>query len=157
MDCSKKIHRTFPFLLLLVLTVFPGKAWAVQSHLAPEGLYVHQLAHVFYGFALCYLFWDIRQSEFQSTGWRFLQFFCILMVFWNGIALTGHTLSDYVNKSVLIQQAGYLGTTSHGLSNKLKLLFYFTSLDHLVTVPAFGFLFFSMKTLYRDHLNEEEV
>jgi len=36
-----------PFLLLLTLTVFPGNAWAVQTHGAPEGLYVHQLAHVF--------------------------------------------------------------------------------------------------------------
>ncbi|HID70489.1 MAG TPA: hypothetical protein EYP35_08545 [Desulfobacterales bacterium] len=132
MDCSKKIHRTFSFLLLLVLTVFLGNAWAVQSHAAPEGLYVHQMAHVFYSFALCYLFWNV-------------------------FALTGHTLSGYVDKSVFGQQSDSVSTTSQKQFNSLKLWFYFTRIDHLVSVPAFGFLFFRMRTIYRDRLKEEDV
>ena len=157
MDCSKKIHRTFPFLLLLVLAVFSGSAWAVQSHVAPEGLYVHQLAHVFYFFALCYLFWDIRRSELRSPGWGFLQVFCVLMIFWNAIALAGHTLACYVDESVFVQQSGYISITSQELFNSLNFWFYITKLDHLISVPAFGFLFFSMRIIYHDRIKKEEV
>lgn len=156
MDYRIKIHRTFPFLLLFVLTVFPGNAWAVQSHGAPEGLYVHQLAHIFYSAALCYLFWDIRRSEFRSRGWRFLQAFCVLMVFWNVVAFVGHFLVGFLHISQFIQESGYLSTSFEGTTNTINLLFYFTKLDHLISVPAFIFLFISMRTIYRQSLEENE-
>jgi len=159
MDCSKKIHRTFPFLLLFVLTVFPGNAWAVQSHGPPEGLYVHQLAHIFYAAALSYLGWDIQRSEFQSRGWRFIQIFCVLMVAWNVVAFVGHSVGDYVHSHglTLINGSEYLHTRFEGSVNAINFLFYFTKLDHLVSVPAFIFLFMGMRTIYRNSSEEEEV
>ncbi|MEA3468267.1 MAG: hypothetical protein U9R57_08605 [Thermodesulfobacteriota bacterium] len=157
MDFSKKMHRTFPFLLLFVLTVFPGNAWAVQSHGPPEGLYVHQMAHIFYAAALSYLAWDIQRSEFRSRGWRFLQVFCVLMIIWNVVALTGHALAGSVHSSYFTVHSNYLSIHLQGPFNTVKLLYYFTTLDHLVSVPAFICLFIAMRSIYRASLEKEEI
>ncbi len=146
-----------PFLLLLALTVFPGNAWAVQSHGAPEGLYVHQLAHIFYTAAMCYLFWGIRQSAFKSRGWRFLQIFCVFMALWNVMAFTGHCLASYVDKADFTREAGYLSTQLLGPFTSVKLWYYFTKLDHLFSIPSLFFLYLAMKNIYRSSCEEEKV
>ena len=156
MDLRKNTHRMSLIFLLLVLTVFPGNAWAVQSHGAPEGLYVHQLAHIFYTASLCYLFWDIRRSAFKSRGWRLLQVFCVLMVLWNMIAFTGHSLASFVDSSDFSSGTDYLSTRLLGPISGVKFWYYFTKLDHLFSVPAFLFLYLAMRSLYRRSCEEEE-
>src|SRR5690606_16026838 len=37
-------------------------AWALQSHGAPEGIYVHQMSHLLFMGALAYLYWHTRRS-----------------------------------------------------------------------------------------------
>ena len=155
MNLIKKMHRMSPLLLLLTLTVFPGNAWAVQSHGAPEGLYVHQLAHIFYTCAMCYLFWDVRRSEFKSKGWRFLQIFCVFIVLWNIVAFTGHSLSSHLDASEFTHEGGYLTTRLQGPFDTVKILFYFAKLDHLFSVPALYFLYRAMKSLYEKSCEEE--
>lgn len=157
MDLGTKTHRMFPFLLLLVLTVSPGEAWAVQGHGAPEGLYVHQLAHIFYTAALCYLFWDIQRSAFGSRGWRFIQVFCCLMVAWNVMAFAGHFLAAFINTSDIFVGKGYLDTHLQGPFTSEKLWYYFTRLDHLLSVPSLFFLFLGMRAIYRSSCEEEDA
>lgn len=157
MNSIKTPHTISLFLLLLALTLFPGNAWAVQSHGAPEGLYVHQLAHIFYTAAMCYLFWGIRQSAFRSRGWRFLQIFCVLIVLWNVVAFTEHCLAPYVASADFISDAGYLGTRLEGPLNSVKFWYYFTKLDHLFSVPSLFFLYLAMKNIYRSSCEEEKI
>lgn len=158
MDLMKNTARTIPFLLLLTLSVFPGNAWAVQSHGAPEGLYVHQLAHVFYTAAMCYLFWGIRQSAFRARGWRFLQVFCVFTILWNVVAFTGHSLAAFIDSAHFTSgQTGYLTSRLHGPLTNVKLLYYFTKLDHLFSVPSLFFLYLGMKEIYRNSCEEEEA
>jgi hypothetical protein len=159
-----------PFLLLLALTVFPGNAWAVQSHGAPEGLYVHQLAHIFYTASMAYLLWGLRRSEFKSKGWLFLQGFCVFIILWNIVAFTGHFLASHVDKAHFIYETGYLidnpyftfetgylSTRLDGPFTGFKLLFYFTKLDHIFSIPALFCLYLAMKGIYRSSLEEEDV
>ena len=55
-------------------------AWALQAHGAPEGIYVHQMAHLLFMGALAYLYWHTRRSPvLVSKGWKYLQLFCILL------------------------------------------------------------------------------
>lgn len=160
MDCmnsSKKIRLIFPLFFLLVLTVFPVNAWAFQGHGAREGLYVHQLAHVFYTASMGYLFWGIRKSSFKSRGWLFLQAFCFFIILWNVVAFTGHSLASYVDSSFYLSENGYLSTRLPGPFTNIKLLVYFTKLDHLFSIPALLCLYLGMKGLYRSSLEEEEV
>ncbi|MCP3930780.1 MAG: hypothetical protein GY705_16960, partial [Bacteroidetes bacterium] len=78
-------------LLFLLFCVDIKSGWALQSHSAPEGIYVHQMAHLLFMGALGYLYWHTRKSQiFKSKGWKFLQVFCILLILWNLLAFTGH-------------------------------------------------------------------
>ena len=156
MEPEKNTHKLFPLCILLIL-VFPGNAWGVQGHGAPEGLYVHQLAHIFYVAALCYLFWDVRRSVFQSRGWRFLQVFCILMILWNLTAFAGHFLAGFVSSSDFTTDSGYLSTHFQGPFTAIKLWYYFTKLDHLFSVPSFFFLFLSMRAIYRSSCEDKKI
>jgi len=146
-----------PFLLLLALTVVPGNAWAVQTHGAPEGLYVHQLAHVFYAAAMCYLFLAIRQSAFKSRGWYFLQVFAVFMVLWNVVAFTGHSLTSLIDSSDFTRETGYLSTRLQGPFTSVKIWYYFTKLDHLFSVPSLFCLYLGMKGIYNSSCREEEI
>lgn len=147
----------FPFLLFVILAMFPGSAWAVQSHGAPEGLYVHQFAHIFYTAALCYLFWGIRHTVFKSKGWRYLQVFCLFMILWNVVAFTGHALDALAGSVTFSSDTGYLSTRLQGPFTSLKFWYYFTKLDHLFSIPALFFLYLGMKALYRNTMEEKEV
>jgi hypothetical protein len=157
MNFQKRLYKMLPFLLFVILAMFPGSAWAVQSHGAPEGLYVHQFAHIFYTAALCYLFWCIRHSVFKSKGWRYLQVFCLFMILWNVVAFTGHSLDGLVDSVNFNDDNGYLGTRLLGPFTNLKLWYYFTKLDHLFSIPALVFLYLGMKAIYRNTMEEKEV
>ena len=54
-------------IVTLLLLGQTESAWALQSHGAPEGIYVHQMAHVLFMGALAYLYWHTRRS--QDGGW----------------------------------------------------------------------------------------
>ncbi len=153
---SNGLNKMYCLLLLTVLLILPDQAHALQSHSAPEGIYVHQLAHIFFMSALCYLFWDIRRSSFPGKGWRFLQAFCVCMVLWNIVAFTGHSVEAVINAADIEVYSGYLSTKIAGPITSAKLIYYFTKLDHLFSVPALFFLYLSMLSLYRRSCEEEK-
>lgn len=138
-----------PIALLLV----PDQAWALQSHGGPEGIYVHQLAHLFYAAALSYLFWDVGRN-FTGKGWQYLQIFCVFMILWNIIAFTGHWIGFHIAASDITTTGGYFSSQITGPLSGIKLLYFSATLDHLLSVPALFFLFLSMRTLY--HSTETE-
>lgn len=144
----RKMKMIFCLFLLTVFLIFPIQAQALQSHTAPEGLYVHQLAHIFFIAALCYLFWDIRRSSFPNRGWRFLQIFCIFMVLWNFVAFTGHFFGTSVETPDIVKESGYLSAKIIGPITATKLIYYFTRLDHLFSVPAMICLYLCLRSLY---------
>ena len=144
------LRKSGPGLALLFLILTPGSAWALQTHGAPEGIIVHQMAHVFYLAALIYLFWDVRRTFSHGRGWRFLRVFCVLMMGWNVLAFTGHLAALMVEKSDFFNEFGYLSSGMLGPFSWVKLSYYFARLDHLILVPALLFLFLSLRAIYRD-------
>lgn len=142
------LNKLYCLLLLSVLLVLPEKAHALQSHGAPEGIYVHQLAHIFFLSALCYLFWDIRRSSFPGPGWRYLQLFCVFMIIWNVVAFTGHWVGVGIQPAEIVTDTGYLSSKISGPVSSAKLIYYFTKLDHLFSVPALFCLYLCMRSLY---------
>jgi hypothetical protein len=149
-----------PILLAILLPVasflLPEQAWALQAHGPPESIYVHQLAHIFYAAALGYLFWDIGRNAFPGKGWRYLQLFCILMIFWNLLTFSGHWLGFYIAETDMGHSTGYFATQLLGPLSSIKLIYFCASLDHLLSVPALFFLFMSLRSLYRSSGREEE-
>ncbi len=142
-------------MLLTVLVVcwsflVPENAWALQSHGAPEGLYVHQMAHMFVALAMAYWFWDIRRSSFAGKGWQYLQIFCVLMLAWNIVAFTGHAVAVSLDAGHFSTGTSYLRTRLEGPMDLQKIVYYLTKFDHFVIVPALFFLFIGVRALYRD-------
>ena len=150
------LNILYCLLLLSVLLILPDQAHALQSHGAPEGIYVHQLAHIFFLFALCYLFWDIRRNEFKGPGWRYLQIFCVFMVIWNIVAFTGHWVGESIHSSEIVSDTGYLSAKIIGPISLAKLTYFFTKLDHIFSVPALFCLYLCMRSLYLQSCVEEQ-
>ena len=141
------LHRIGLLLPLLCLGL-PGEALALQVHGEPEGLYVHQMAHLHYIFALGYFFWDIRRASFTGRGWRYLQIFCVLMACWNLLAFIGHLAGVYLDPGALLQTDCYLQTRLLEPFTLNKLVYFTTKLDHLIYVPALFFLYLGLRSFY---------
>ncbi len=148
------INMPVAIVIACLLALLPGNAWAIQSHGPPEGLYVHQMAHVHCFLALGYLLWDIRRSSFAGQGWRYLQLFCILMLFWNVVSFVGHSLAIHIDPDMISATSYFFGRI-HGPVTVHKLIFYMTKFDHFIAVPALFFLYIGMRTLYNSIENED--
>jgi hypothetical protein len=142
------LNSAWLFLLPFLGILQPGEALALQVHGEPEGLYVHQMAHLHYIVALGYFYWDIRRTSFTGRGWRFLQMFCVLMACWNTLAFTGHLAGLYLDPQSLLQTDCYLQTQLLSPFTLNKYLYFITKLDHLIYVPALFCLFFGLRSFY---------
>ncbi|MDD5476343.1 MAG: hypothetical protein PHU03_07520, partial [Syntrophales bacterium] len=63
----------------------------MQVHAEPEGLYSHQMGHVFFLFSMAvFAFWLQKTRLAEKRGWRYIQFSCVAFILWNLDALWGH-------------------------------------------------------------------
>lgn len=157
-------HRRPLTLIYILITAFillcPSLSWALQTHDAPEGFFVHQMAHILFMASLVYLAWDIQRNAFSGHGWRYLLLFCLFMFFWNVLAFSGHAISVHLSKSDFFTESTYLYTRINGPFCSAKLTYYIAKLDHLISVPALLFLFLALRTFYHsietDDINGED-
>jgi hypothetical protein len=86
----KSFFAILPFALFFVLA--PAEhAFAIQTHGAPEGLYAHQLAHLFFILCMGSFAYRIRRSSLpKNQGWQLIVLGSILLIAWNLWAFTGH-------------------------------------------------------------------
>ena len=133
---------------LLAMLIVPDTAWALQSHGPPEGIYVHQMAHAFFFGSLVFLYRDLRHSASKSRGWSYLKRFCLLMLAWNIVAFTGHTVATQLAPEHIAGAASYFHSRLLGPMDLTKVLFYITRFDHLLLVPALFFLCIGLRSLY---------
>lgn len=151
--CLKFILHRLPLTFLCILTtafiiLHPSLSWALQTHDAPEGLIVHQLAHILFMASLVYLAWDIKRNSFSGRGWGYLLLFCLFMFSWNVLAFVGHTIEVHINRSDFYTESSYLYTRIYGPFSSAKLAYYIAKFDHLISVPALFFLFLALRTFY---------
>ena len=93
-------------LALAALLFLPDAAPALQVHDAPgEGLFAHQMGHIYYIVALAFFFAYIRRSDFNERSWRYLQIFCILLAAWNLLSFAGHIAALHVAPADLVEFA----------------------------------------------------
>lgn len=142
---------------LLLIFGFAQNSWALQSHGAPEGIYVHQMAHLLFTGALGYLYWHTRKNPvIESKGWKFLQFFCIFLIAWNLLAFAGHEAFEQLSPEDFIDKNSWEGYIAGPISF-IKVLYYITKMDHFLNVPALVALVVCLRTFYLEALEEEKV
>lgn len=133
------------FLMLLL----PAQGFALQVHAEPEGLYSHQMGHVFFLFSMAvFAFWLQKTRLAEKRGWRYIQFSCVAFILWNLDALWGHMIESRLS-------ADAFAPISSGRALVLEkavapYLFYFLKMDHLFAVPAMIFLLLGLKSLTKE-------
>jgi len=141
------------FLYAVLFTATP--AMATQTHGQPEGLYVHQIAHLFFIVSMGILeFWLRQRNLVREPGWKYIQLAAVLLILWNLNAMAVHFLDEQIHwLQVNRIDQWQLHITVPGGSQGLPLLYYILKLDHLLCVPAMISLYLGLKSL----LNHTEV
>ncbi len=151
MVLNRRHARALPYVLACsVLMARP--VHAVQVHAAPEGLYAHQLSHVFFAFSMGLLVYWLRQRHLvEQPGWRLIQYAAILFVLWNLDSMLAHYLDGRSDLYAKIDEASLHGkiTLLKG-PKELILVYYLSRMDHLLSTPAMAFLFLGLRQLLRD-------
>ncbi|MDW7772374.1 MAG: hypothetical protein SCH71_05720 [Desulfobulbaceae bacterium] len=128
------------FILLHITLIFilstADKAFALQTHGSPEGLYAHQLAHLFFMICMGIFVYRIHRSALPANqGWKYIAMGSILLMAWNLWAFTGHFITLLISEESFILPAGNLVPSIHITSWK-EILYYVLNMDHLLCVPA---------------------
>ena len=134
----------------LALISLPRAAWALQTHPAPEGLYAHMLAHLFFIATLAiFTYWLQTTGLFRERGWRLIQISCLMFILWNLDTFAVHWIEHTLSREMLL-------TTGLDWSQRLSMtggwrswVYYFGKFDHLFCVPAMLLLLFGLRDLYR--------
>ena len=137
--------------LVGAILIITEPASATQAHSAPEGLYAHQLAHVFFIISMGVLIYWLRARRLvQSAGWRYIQYAALFFILWNLDAFTVHLLEEQF-AIIDIQRINtwQINIMAHNQSNALVWLYYFAKFDHLLCVPALLFLYFGLRRLLK--------
>jgi hypothetical protein len=149
---KEKINITFFFLSIFAWSVIsPDHVLATQSHGAPEGIYAHQIAHIFFMLSMVFFIHWLRDKKLvKETGWRFIQYAAFFLILWNLDAFLVHLLNDQLQLVQILQiDSSHIQLSAADGSTTLETLFYFAKLDHLFCVPALLFLYSGLKRLLK--------
>lgn len=140
------------FGVLVQICLLAKPALATQSHGAPEGLYAHQIAHLFFLAAMGILVYWLRvRGLVRNRGWRRIQYAAFFFILWNLDTFFVHML-DEAQQWVAVQDFDFrnIHLKIHVGGLAVGWLYYFAKLDHLLCVPALGFLYAGLKHLIGD-------
>jgi len=147
--------RTSFILALTCLLCSPTAATAFQSHPAPEGLYVHQLAHWFFILAMAMLAYWLQVNGFtRERGWRLIQVSCVLLILWNLVAFAGHWVEEMISDAAISGEPDW--TQRIIVESVWAGLYYALKMDHLVQVPAMLCLLLGIRSLYKKAVEKEQ-
>ena len=152
------LRRFIGLMAILIWLCQPAAVHAVQTHGGPEGLIVHQFAHLFFAFSMGLLIYWLRKRGLVSRrSWRYIQYAAIFFIAWNLDAFCSHWL---------LEQSGFIAVenihsmqmrvTSYERFHGLAEIYYLSKLDHLLCVPAMLFLLLGLRRLYKSSLPEEQ-
>ena len=143
---KKTVQSSFIFLVLAVASI-PAPALAIQTHSAPEGLYVHQIGHILFTIAMIGFALRIMRSRLaKDKAWYLMTIGAFLFALWNAWAFAGHIL-------VLLIDEGNFVRDSNGfksvfiLKSPIDYLYYLAKMDHLICVPALLCFFLALKRM----------
>lgn len=149
---NKQIIALMQLLLrsLCMVIILAGSAEATQTHGNPEGLYVHQLSHIFFLFSMGLLIYWIRTRGLTAEiGWRYIQYAAALFMIWTMDAFSTHLLDEHF-EWIHVTRAGPWTINIEANHPLTAVAYYLAKMDHLWSVPALLFMFLGLKRLNRD-------
>lgn len=123
---------------------------ATQTHGEPEGLVVHQMAHLFFVVSMGILeFWLRQRNLVLEPGWRYIQLSAVLLMLWNLDAFLVHFLAEQIDLLTLSTVDLWHIKISYAQGQKgIAVLYYLAKLDHLLCVPAMYCMYLGLKKLF---------
>lgn len=143
---------TKPVLLAtLLLLSWTTPAGAIQGHGGPEGLYGHQLAHIFFVISMGLLIYWLRKWELvRQAGWSHIQKAAIFFILWNLDAFAAHMMVEQIKAVDVVRQSNWhVLIITDPPSTLLAWTYYIIKFDHLLCVPAMFYLFRGLRILSR--------
>ncbi len=121
--------------------------YATQGHGGIEGTLVHQAAHLLFALAMGILVFRIKRDDLSvEKGWRHVQYAALLFIVWNVDVIFVHFVDEQMNLVTVARlSTGQLRIDSP--IPGLPFLYYIAKLDHLLCVPAIGFLWVGLRQL----------
>ncbi len=147
-----KNKKFLTLVLLSGIAIVPTPVLATQGHGGIEGVYAHQLAHVFFIISMGGLIYWLKQHGLvRESGWRLIRLAAFFFLLWNLDALFVHALDDQF-KIIQVQRVGSwsMRITAADHHAGFEGLYYLAKLDHLLCVPAIVFLYLGLKRLLAD-------
>jgi hypothetical protein len=141
------------------LLVFPEPAAATQVHVPSEGLYVHQIAHLFFALAMAILLYWLRERQLvKQRGWRLIQLAAFFFILWNIDAFAVHILDDRSDLFTTIDKGTWHESIQFDRNIELlAILYYLGKMDHLLCVPAMILLYLGLRSLLEDAEQSKEI
>jgi len=135
--------------LWLLLFMSPVPSFAVQVHGGTEGLYVHQMAHLFFSAALVFLLYILHYRPIGTGKARnFFKLSLFFFLIWNINTIVVHVLS------LRLPDEYFRGTPfwSQRLGPPITwdvMAYYLGRYDHLLCLPGMYFLMHSLRLFGR--------
>lgn len=138
--------------LFIALLAWPRCLFAAQVHSAPEGLFVHQIGHLFFIFSMGILIYWLRGRQLtHQKGWQRLQYAAFFFVLWNIDTLLAHFIESRPGIFSQISVGSWQAQIVSSPGNEaLTVVYYLTKMDHLLCVPAIIFLYLALRELLKD-------
>lgn len=149
---KRRSDKVIFFLMAVLCVLFlASPAQATQPHGPPEGIHVHQIAHIIYAFSMGILIYWLRQRNLvKEAGWRLIQYAALFFILWNMNAFAVHFLDEQAG-IILVRRIHFwqMQITAVNGRRSLEALYYFVKLDHLFCVPGMLFLYFGLRRLLK--------
>jgi hypothetical protein len=148
--------KAFSALLCLAILIVADPALATQTHGEPEGLVVHQIAHLFFLLSMGTLaYWIQAHGLSRQRAWRLIRYAAIMLMVWNTDAFLAHLL-DEQTRLIAVHHVDslHLSIVPRPGFEFLVPFYYLVKLDHLFCVPALVFLYLGLRALLNDTRDE---
>lgn len=155
---SRHLKTLIAAALTMALWGMATPALATQTHGQPEGLYVHQIAHLFFIISMGILeFWLRQRNLVREPGWKYIQLAAVLLILWNLNAMAVHFLDEQIHwLQVNRTEQWHLHIALQDGGRAFPWVYYILKLDHLLCVPAMICLYLGLKSLLKQTEAEKE-
>lgn len=158
---SRNIMKPITLFCLFFL-LHSDPAFCLQVHGGNEGLYTHQMAHLFFMAAMVFLSYLLfRHPLGHGKGWTYLKFSLLFFFLWNINAFITHGLELEIPHETIVKEGLLPQYLCIPLSFKIY-IYYIGKFDHLLCVPAMFCLAmalrnFCMEAAQRGQKDREET
>ncbi len=140
---SKTIQYTFCCVLFCLMAT---DANAFQTHGNPEGIYVHQAAHLFFAASCALLYRQLKKNGFlHMDGWHSIGNGILWLVLWNIWTITGHIIEELLPGTNITIDLTY--TPIIYLDSWLAWAYIIAKCDHLLCIPGMYLIYKGIKKI----------